>query len=76
MFRRRYSISVLDRNWNPIISVLKTRHVPRASEMLFIEETNKYYRVINVVTSISKLNRTGAFVIVEELETNPKEETA
>jgi hypothetical protein len=66
---RKYSVSILDRKWKTIKDIVKVKHIPRASEVLFFD--GEYYRVVNIVHSIN--NKQGIFVIVEKLETQPEE---
>lgn len=71
MFRlRKYSVSILNRKWESIKSVVKVRYIPRYGEILYIDDI--YYRVINVVHSIES-NKQGIFIIVEKLDTKPEE---
>lgn len=62
---KQHSISFLNKNWEPIIAKnRKVKFIPREGELIFIEETNRYYRVLNVVYYLNK--KQGVFVIIEE----------
>jgi len=61
---KRYSISILNKNWQPIRMVAKVKHIPRHGEFIYLEETKKYYTVLNVVYYLN--NKQGIFIIVEE----------
>ena len=67
---RKYSVSVLNREWKTIESVIKVKHVPRAGELIYLKDGN-YYSVINVVHNIGK--KQGIFLIVELIGQNPQE---
>ncbi len=62
---KRHSISFLNKSWEPIISQnRKVKYIPREGELIFIEETNRYYRVLNVIYYLN--SNQGVFVIIEE----------
>ena len=62
---KKYSISFLDKGWKPIFNhVKRLKFIPRQGELVFIEEENKYYKVINVIYYLN--DKQGIFVIVEE----------
>lgn len=62
---KRHSISILNKSWQPIIKQgLKVKFIPRQGEFIFIEEKNKYYKVINIIYYLNK--NQGIFVVVEE----------
>ena len=67
---RKHSVTVLDEKWEPIFLVVKVKHIPRAGEMIYLED-KKYYRVINVVHNIGK--KQGIFLVVEFLGLDPTE---
>jgi hypothetical protein len=64
MFKKKYSISILDSKWIPIKRNVKMEVVPRRDEYIWFEE--KYYIVLNVVHSIT--DKQEVFVVVEEKE--------
>jgi hypothetical protein len=64
MFKKKYSISILDSKWIPIKRNVKMEVVPRRDEYVWFEE--KYYIVLNVVHSIT--DKLEVFVVVEEKE--------
>jgi hypothetical protein len=62
---KRHSISFLNKSWEPIISKnRKVKYIPREGELIFIEETNRYYRVLNVIYYLN--SNQGVFIIIEE----------
>lgn len=62
---KRHSISFLNKNWESIIGKNRTvKYIPREGELIFIEETNRYYRVLNVIYYLNR--KQGVFVIIEE----------
>ena len=60
---RRYSISILNKDWQPMTTPLRLKHVPRQGELIFFEQTNQYYKVLNVVHNLTK--KQGIFVVVD-----------
>lgn len=64
MFKKKYSISILDSKWIPIKRNVKMEVVPRRDEYIWFED--KYYIVLNVVHSIT--DKQEVFVVVEEKE--------
>lgn len=64
MFKKKYSISILDSKWIPIKRNVKMEVVPRRDEYIWFGE--KYYIVLNVVHSIT--DKQEVFVVVEEKE--------
>lgn len=42
----------------------RVKYIPREGELIFIEENNQYYRVLNVIYYLN--NNQGVFVIIEE----------
>lgn len=64
MFKKKYTISILDSKWIPIKRSVKMEVVPRRDEYIWLDE--KYYIVLNVVHSIT--DKQEVFVVVEEKE--------
>ena len=64
MFKKKYTISILDSKWVPIKRNVKMEVVPRRDEYIWFDE--KYYIVLNVVHSIT--DKLEVFVVVEEKE--------
>jgi hypothetical protein len=60
----KYSVSVLDSNWNMMIPKARVEHVPRIDELIYLESDDTYYQVKTVVHNINK--KQGVFVIVEK----------
>lgn len=67
MFKKKYTVSVLDSKWGIIKNSLKLEIIPRINEYLWLSD--KYYSVISVVHSIQEKN--GVFLIVEEQKNQP-----
>lgn len=63
MFKRKYTISIIDCKWNPIKRNLNFEFIPKRDELIYIDE--KYLTVINVIHSIGK--KQDIFIVVEEL---------
>lgn len=64
MFKKKYTVSMLDSKWVPLKRNLKIVIIPRRDEYIWLDE--KYYIVLNVVHSIT--DKQEVFVIVEEKE--------
>ena len=63
MFKKRYNI--ISRDWD-VITRLRLSETPRANEMIYIEETNKYYFVLNVIHRETLFLNT-TYIVVEEV---------
>ncbi len=61
---KRHSISFINKSWEPIGSKRRVKYIPREGELIFVEENNQYYRVLNVIYYLNK--KEGVFVIIEE----------
>lgn len=62
---KKYSITLLNKSWVGILNgKTKVKFIPRQGELIFIEQTNKYYKVLNVIYYLNR--KQGIFVIVEE----------
>jgi hypothetical protein len=61
---KRHSVSILDEKWNVIKENVKIKHIPRTHELIFLEETNKYYRVVNIIYNFQ--GGQGIYIIIEE----------
>lgn len=64
MFRRKYTVTILDSKWSVIKNRLKLDVIPRKDELLFFD--NLYYEVINIVHVLKE--KQGIFVIVNEFK--------
>jgi len=69
---RKYSVTVLNRDWDPIFPTIKIKHLPRSGEWIYLTDKN-YYSIINVVHNIGK--KQGIFLVVELLGKDPNEFT-
>ena len=61
MFKKKYTVSMLDSKWVPLKRNVKIVIIPRRDEYIWLDE--KYYIVLNVVHSIT--DKQEVFVIVE-----------
>ena len=66
MFKKKYTISMLDSKWIPLKRNVKMSIIPRRDEYIWIDE--KYFIVLNIVHSIT--NKQEVFIVVEEQENN------
>ena len=63
---KKYSVSILNKQWQPIKEIIKLKYIPRFGELIFLEDIGKYYEVLNVVYYLN--DKQGIFLIVDELE--------
>ena len=70
IFKRKYSVTILDENWGPIKDSLKLFVIPRTDEMIYLDIYQKYYKVLNVVHYLN--DKHGIFVIVKVFEQENK----
>lgn len=74
MFKRKYSATILNDKWEKLILNYNFTHIPRRDELIFLDSTGKYYKVLNVIHYLTK--KQGIFIIVKEFEyefqLNPK----
>ena len=63
MFKRKYSVTILDENWVEMKSSVKLSIIPRANELIYLDTDKKYYRVINVIHYLN--DKQGIFLIVK-----------
>jgi hypothetical protein len=63
--RRKFSVSLLNRDWSVIQDVIKVVHVPRRGEIIYIDSVG-YLQVVNIVHNIQ--SKQGIFVIVEKID--------
>jgi hypothetical protein len=64
---RKHSISILNKSWHPIATkVHSLKFIPRQGELIFLEEFNQYFKVLNVIYYLNK--KQGIFIIVDEFE--------
>lgn len=61
---KRHSISILNKSWKPIKEGIRFKFIPRRGELIFIEEVNKYFEVLNVIYYVN--NKQGIFIIVKD----------
>lgn len=66
MFKKKYTISMLDSKWIPLKRNIKMSIIPRRDEYIWIDE--KYFIVLNIVHSIT--DKQEVFIVVEEQENN------
>lgn len=62
MFRKKFRVTFLSITWEPLISGVKLRTIPRHDEFIFFKD--RYYSIVNVIHEIENSKR--VFIIVEE----------
>jgi hypothetical protein len=60
---RKYNISLMDEKWEMINQNIKVKHIPRVSELIYLNNEEQYYKVINVIHNMT--NKHEIFIIVE-----------
>lgn len=60
---RKYNISLMDDKWDMIISNMKVKHIPRYGELIYLNNREEYYKVLNVIHNIT--HKHEIFIIVE-----------
>ena len=60
MFKRKYTVSLLDSKWVVLKRDVKLSVIPRRDEYLYFD--NQYYEVLNVVHMLN--NKQDIFVII------------
>ena len=63
MFRKK-SITLINESWEKIDANLKLVEIPRKNELIYVEKTEIYYKVINVIHYLN--DKHGIFVVVEK----------
>ena len=63
MFRKK-SITLINESWEKIDGNLKLVEIPRKNELIYVEKTEIYYKVINVIHYLN--DKHGIFVVVEK----------
>lgn len=59
----KYSITLMNSEWDVILQSLKVKHIPRVGELIYLSDDKTYYNVISVIHNVSKTH--SIFVIVE-----------
>jgi len=64
MFKRKYSVTILNESWKTLRSDLKVSIIPRTGELVYLEEFAKYFIVIKVIHYLNKKH--GIFLIIDD----------
>lgn len=59
----KYTISLMDDKWGMIVPKMRVKCVPRYGELIYLNDLQQYFRVLNVIHTIT--NKHEIFVIVE-----------
>jgi hypothetical protein len=62
MFKSKYSVSLLNVNWEPINIKLKLSIIPRIDEFIYLD--NQYYQVLNIVHQLNKNQE--IFIVIDK----------
>lgn len=61
-FKKKFSVTIMDEAWNQLKINVKLTSIPRRDELIFLENQNTYYKVMNVIHYLN--NKHGVFIIV------------
>lgn len=61
MFKSKHTITLIDHAWNIIKANIKLSFIPKRDEYIYLNE--KYYKVINVVHRLNKIQ--DIFIVVD-----------
>jgi hypothetical protein len=64
MFKRKYTVTLLDSKWKIVKNTIKLNVIPRKDELLFFD--GFYYEVINIVHVLDKTQK--IFIIVNSFK--------
>lgn len=64
LFKKKYTLVLLDSKWNVLEKNLKLRHVPRQKEYIWLK--GKYYQVTHIVHNILPIQQIS--IVVAEVE--------
>ena len=60
---RKYNISLMNGKWEMINQNIEVKHIPRVGELIYLNNEEQYYKVINVIHNMT--NKHEIFIIVE-----------
>jgi hypothetical protein len=63
MFRNKFTVTILNEDWNVLINTIKLKHIPRADELIYLTELSSYYKILTIVHNFENKNH-GIFLIV------------
>ena len=63
MFKKYYTVTILDSKWNPVLTNVKLTVIPRANEYIYLN--NQYHQVMNIIHTIDK--KQGVFIVIDEI---------
>ena len=64
MFKRKYTVTLLNSKWEVVKRNVNFTIIPRKDEYVYLDE--QYYEVVNVVHMLNK--KQDIFVIINEIE--------
>lgn len=57
-------VNIIDEKWNVIKSNFKLQVIPNIHELIYLNDVEKYYRVVNIIHSIN--NKQNISIVIEE----------
>ena len=61
---KTFNVTILDEKWTIVKDNVKIKFIPRTHELIFLEEDNKSYKVINVIYNIK--NGQDVYIVIEQ----------
>jgi hypothetical protein len=61
-----HSISILNDKWEVIKPDLSLKYIPRGGELIYLNDQEKYFKVINVVHNLT--DKQNIFIVVSDYE--------
>ena len=67
MFKRKYSVTIIDENRN-VVHLALLKSLPRRDEFIYLESHGKYFKVLNIIHYLTE--KQGVYVVVKLMENN------
>lgn len=70
IFKKKYSVTVMDESWKQLKINVKLTNIPRRDELIYLENLQTYYKVTNVIHYLN--NKHGIFIVVTKYSEGKK----
>ena len=64
MWKKKRTITLINTKWEIIKPNIKVKYIPRWKELIYLEEADQYYQVVNVIYYLN--NNEGVWVVVDK----------
>lgn len=61
---KRCNVSLMNEKWEILIPNFKIKYLPRFGELIYLNDKEQYYKIINIIHNIT--NKHEIFIIVEK----------